>query len=145
MIYKEAELRINPEAGGLYPEVVFWLIIGTPLCPFDCDCCMYLNEEISVPLIFSRLLTCMHRYSIIIVIVYGCWKTFESVYMDAELKILVFPSFTSLNHDHLHHLFFLLDPCAPTIKPIPLAASSSALSLYPMTTLPLLLFTVTLL
>jgi len=26
-IFKEAELGINPEAGG------------TPLCPFDCDCC----------------------------------------------------------------------------------------------------------
>jgi len=26
-IFKEAELDINPEAGG------------TPLCPFDCDCC----------------------------------------------------------------------------------------------------------
>ncbi|KAF9650086.1 DUF1764-domain-containing protein [Thelephora ganbajun] len=33
-IFKEAELSINPEAGG------------TPLCPFDCDCCklpMYLS------------------------------------------------------------------------------------------------------
>ncbi|ADV22644.1 hypothetical protein I305_04393 [Cryptococcus gattii E566] len=27
LIYKEAELQIDPEAGG------------TPLCPFDCDCC----------------------------------------------------------------------------------------------------------
>ncbi|RSH88620.1 hypothetical protein EHS25_002847 [Saitozyma podzolica] len=27
LIYKEAELKIDPEAGG------------TPLCPFDCDCC----------------------------------------------------------------------------------------------------------
>ncbi|ORX38614.1 hypothetical protein BD324DRAFT_369359 [Kockovaella imperatae] len=27
LIYKEAELGIDPEAGG------------TPLCPFDCDCC----------------------------------------------------------------------------------------------------------
>ena len=27
MIYKEAELRIDPTSGG------------TPLCPFDCDCC----------------------------------------------------------------------------------------------------------
>lgn len=26
-IFKEAELGIDPEAGG------------TPLCPFDCDCC----------------------------------------------------------------------------------------------------------
>jgi hypothetical protein len=28
LIYKEAELDIDPEAGG------------TPLCPFDCECCM---------------------------------------------------------------------------------------------------------
>jgi hypothetical protein len=27
LIYKEAELDIDPEAGG------------TPLCPFDCECC----------------------------------------------------------------------------------------------------------
>ena len=27
MIYKEAELKIDPEAGG------------TALCPFDCECC----------------------------------------------------------------------------------------------------------
>ncbi|WVQ81981.1 hypothetical protein IAT38_004108 [Cryptococcus sp. DSM 104549] len=27
LIFKEAELKIDPEAGG------------TPLCPFDCDCC----------------------------------------------------------------------------------------------------------
>lgn len=30
LIFKEAELGINPEAGG------------TPLCPFDCDCCKFL-------------------------------------------------------------------------------------------------------
>lgn len=31
LIYKEAELQIDPEAGG------------TPLCPFDCDCCKFIS------------------------------------------------------------------------------------------------------
>lgn len=31
LIYKEAELKIDPEAGG------------TPLCPFDCDCCKFIG------------------------------------------------------------------------------------------------------
>ena len=31
MIYKEAELDIDPEAGG------------TDLCPFDCECCKSLG------------------------------------------------------------------------------------------------------
>lgn len=31
LIYKEAELKIDPEAGG------------TPLCPFDCECCKFIG------------------------------------------------------------------------------------------------------
>lgn len=31
LIYKEVELKIDPEAGG------------TPLCPFDCDCCKFIG------------------------------------------------------------------------------------------------------
>jgi len=33
MIYKEAELDIDPEAGG------------TDLCPFDCECCKFLGGQ----------------------------------------------------------------------------------------------------
>ena len=43
MIYKEAELGINPEAGGesvcMKKNRVKLMRAGTPLCPFDCDCC----------------------------------------------------------------------------------------------------------
>ena len=42
-IYKEAELGINVEAGGTltptFPQCNLDLFPGTPLCPFDCDCC----------------------------------------------------------------------------------------------------------
>jgi hypothetical protein len=36
-VFKEAELGIDPEAGG------------TPLCPFDCDCCASLLPTALTP------------------------------------------------------------------------------------------------
>ena len=43
-IYKEDELGINAEAGGQSNpsfDGVIYIPPGTPLCPFDCDCCEY--------------------------------------------------------------------------------------------------------
>lgn len=42
-VFKEAELGINPEAGGTCSPTFIALetdaFLGTPRCPFDCDCC----------------------------------------------------------------------------------------------------------
>ena len=41
-IYKEDELGINAEAGGQSNpsfDGIIYILSGTPLCPFDCDCC----------------------------------------------------------------------------------------------------------
>ena len=41
-IYKEDELGINVEAGGQFNPTLCEFIhisLGTPLCPFDCNCC----------------------------------------------------------------------------------------------------------
>ena len=41
-IYKEDELGINAEAGGQSnpsSDGNIYILPGTPLCPFDCDCC----------------------------------------------------------------------------------------------------------
>jgi len=41
-VYKEDELGINAEAGGqsnLSFDGNIYILPGTPLCPFDCDCC----------------------------------------------------------------------------------------------------------
>jgi len=41
-IYKEDELGINAEAGGqsnLILDEIIYISLGTPLCPFDCNCC----------------------------------------------------------------------------------------------------------
>ena len=41
-IYKEDELGINAEAGGQSNpsfDGIIYTLPGTPLCPFDCDCC----------------------------------------------------------------------------------------------------------
>jgi hypothetical protein len=42
LIYKEAELDIDPEAGG------------TPLCPFDCECCKS-RRGLLVPSVWGSL------------------------------------------------------------------------------------------
>jgi hypothetical protein len=41
-VYKEDELGINAEAGGQFntsPCGFIHISLGTPLCPFDCNCC----------------------------------------------------------------------------------------------------------
>jgi len=41
-IFKEDELGINAEAGGQSNpsfDRIIYILPGTPLCPFDCDCC----------------------------------------------------------------------------------------------------------